>query len=112
MAVPVGWPADRVERHQDFHDGLLQPGYLRFRGLSGPQRVRPSSLSCRWRGRQVYTGTGFRFVGLPPTAGWLVYGRVNQVEPAISVGGGSEILVRETCSVPHRFPNLLYAHSE
>ena len=39
-------------------------------------------------GVKVYTGTGFRFVGLPPTAGLALLRSCNQAEPAISVGGG------------------------
>jgi hypothetical protein len=39
-------------------------------------------------GVKVYTGTGFRFVGLRPTAGLALLRPVNQAEPAISVGGG------------------------
>jgi len=39
-------------------------------------------------GIKVYTGTGFRFAGLPPTAGLAYLRPINQVEPAISVGGG------------------------
>jgi len=39
-------------------------------------------------GVKVYTGSDFRFVGLPPTAGLALLRPVTQVEPAISVGGG------------------------
>jgi hypothetical protein len=39
-------------------------------------------------GVKVYTGTGFRFVGLAATADLAVLRPVTQAEPAISVGGG------------------------
>jgi hypothetical protein len=43
-------------------------------------------------GVKVYTGTGFRFVGLPPTTGLALLRPVTQAEPAISVGGGLKYL--------------------
>jgi opacity protein-like surface antigen len=80
-----------VEANQDGHTNLVTYDFL-FYTSSKESRIRP--YVAGGAGIKVYTGLGPRFPGVDqPLANFALLRPVNQVEPAISVGGGVKFLM-------------------
>jgi len=80
-----------IEANLDGHTNLVTYDFL-FYTSSKESGIRP--YIAAGAGIKVYTGLGPRFLGLSqPLANLALLRPVNQVEPAISVGGGMKFLL-------------------
>ena len=80
-----------IEANLDGHTNLVTYDFL-FYTSSKESSIRP--FIAAGAGIKVYTGLGPRFLGLNrPLADLALLRPVNQVEPAISVGGGMKFLM-------------------